>query len=260
MTLVSFSSCNDLFALTPNPKHLQKRQHGDEPIDCLYLVKPIPNLYQTMAFTLAISPSRIPFRSNYWLWLFSVVFAVVWADSFIGTNDMNNWILENILSFLCIGILVFTYQRYQFSDTSYLLFCIYLCLHVYGSKFTYADNPFGYWLQEQLATSRNHYDRIVHFSFGFLLAYPMREMFLMWLKYPAGVAWILPIEITLSVSALYELVEWAVADIFFKAQGVAYLGTQGDVWDAQKDIFLAFSGAILATTIVSIIKRVGNIR
>lgn len=65
----------------------------------------------------------------------------------------------------------------------------------------------------------------------------------------------MPIEITLSVSGFYELIEWAVADVFFKAQGAAYLGTQGDVWDAQKDIFLAFSGAILATTIVSIVKR-----
>jgi putative membrane protein len=103
---------------------------------------------------------------------------------------------------------------------------------------------------------RNHYDRIVHFSFGFLLAYPMRELFLKWVKYPTMVAWVLPIEITLSVSGFYELIEWAVADIFFPSQGDAYLGTQGDIWDAQKDIFLAFLGAILATTIVSLIKKI----
>jgi putative membrane protein len=83
----------------------------------------------------------------------------------------------------------------------------------------------------------------------------MRELFLRWLKYPTLVSWILPIEITLSISAFYELIEWAVADVFFKEQGAAYLGTQGDIWDAQKDIFLAFSGAILATTIVSTLKR-----
>lgn len=73
------------------------------------------------------------------------------------------------------------------------------------------------------------------------------------------VAWVLPIEITLSISALYELIEWAVADVFFKAQGDAYLGTQGDIWDAQKDIFMAFLGAITATTIVSLIKKTFNI-
>ena len=95
--------------------------------------------------------------------------------------------------------------------------------------------------------------------FGFLLAYPMREMFLKWLKYPRWVAWLLPIEITLSVSAFYELIEWSVADLFFKSKGDAYLGTQGDIWDAQKDIFLAFCGAIIATTIVSVVKRIFKI-
>jgi putative membrane protein len=84
----------------------------------------------------------------------------------------------------------------------------------------------------------------------------MREMFLKWFNYPKWVAWALPIEITLSISGLYELIEWAVADIFFREQGAAYLGTQGDIWDAQKDIFLAFSGAIIATSIVSLAKKI----
>lgn len=208
-----------------------------------------------MPFTIAISKTRTAFRHNYWLHLFIIVFLAIWTSTLIGTTDINNWCLENTLTILFLLFLVFSYRKYVFSDTSYLLICIYLCLHVYGSKYTYAENPLGYWLQDVFHTSRNHYDRIVHFSFGFLLAYPMREMFLKWLKYPTLVSWILPIEITLSISAFYELIEWAVADIFFKAQGDAYLGTQGDIWDAQKDIFLAFSGAILATTIVSAIKK-----
>ena len=87
----------------------------------------------------------------------------------------------------------------------------------------------------------------------------MREVFLKWFKFPGWVAWMLPIEITMSVSSLYELIEWAVADIFFPEQGDSYLGLQGDIWDAQKDVFMAFLGAILATTIVSLIKRIGNI-
>lgn len=212
-----------------------------------------------MPFTVAISPSRTPFKNNYWLWIFIASFAVVWINSFAGTTDYNNWMLENTLTFLFVLFLLFTFRKYQFSDLSYLLICVYLCLHVYGSKYTYAENPFGYYLQEVFHTSRNHYDRIVHFSFGFLLAYPMREMFLKWIQYPKMVSWILPIEITLSISAFYELIEWAVADIFFKAQGDAYLGTQGDIWDAQKDIFLAFAGAIIATTIVSTIKKIFNL-
>jgi putative membrane protein len=208
-----------------------------------------------MTFTIAISPNRTPLAKNYWLLSFILVFFAVWISTLIGTTDMNNWLLENTLTFLFVLFLIVTFKKFQFSDLSYMLICVYLCLHVYGAKYTYAENPFGYWLQEQLGTSRNHYDRIVHFSFGFLLAYPMREVFLKWFGYPKLVSWILPIEITLSISAFYELIEWGVADIFFKAQGDAYLGTQGDIWDAQKDIFLAFSGAILATTIVSLVKK-----
>lgn len=208
-----------------------------------------------MTFTLAISNHRTPLKNNTWLKIFIGFFLACWINSYIGNTDTANWFLENTLVFLFLGFIIFTYKKFQFSDLSYLLICVYLCLHVYGSKYTYAENPFGYWLKDYLDLSRNHYDRIVHFSFGFLLAYPMREMFLKWLKFPAWVAWTLPIEITLSISGFYELIEWAVADIFFKAQGDAYLGTQGDIWDAQKDIFLAFSGAIIATTIVTLIKK-----
>ena len=213
-----------------------------------------------MAFTIAISKNRTPLKKNIWLQIFIVFFLTNWANSYIGNTDTANWVLENTLVFLFLGFLAFNYKKFQFSDLSYLLVCVYLCLHVYGSKYTYAENPFGYWLKNALDLSRNHYDRIVHFSFGFLLAYPMREMFLKWLKFPNWVAWTLPIEITLSISAFYELIEWAVADVFFKAQGDAYLGTQGDIWDAQKDIFLAFIGSILATTIVSLVKKALNLR
>ncbi len=208
-----------------------------------------------MSFTIAISNKRVPISKNIWLMTFLSVFSFVFINSFIGTSDIQNWFLENTLTLIFLGFLILTYKRYQFSDLTYLLICVYLCLHVYGAKYTYSENPLGFWLQEVFSTSRNHYDRIVHFSFGFLLAYPMRELFLRWFKYPKMVSWVLPIEITMSISALYELVEWAVADIFFKSHGDAYLGTQGDIWDAQKDIFLAFMGAILATTIVSLIKR-----
>jgi putative membrane protein len=212
-----------------------------------------------MPFSLAISNYRTPYQKNYWLWIFLTVFTSIWVITLIGTNDLNNWFLENTLTVLFMLFLFFSFRKYQFSDLSYLLICVYLCLHVYGSKYTYAENPFGYWLKDYFHFGRNHYDRIVHFSFGFLLAYPMRELFLRWLKYPKTVSWILPIEITLSVSGLYELIEWAVADVFFKAQGDAYLGTQGDIWDAQKDIFMAFMGAILSTTIVSLIKKLFRI-
>jgi putative membrane protein len=212
-----------------------------------------------MPFTVAISDHRTAFSRNPLLWVLMALFFSLWAWTFLNTTDLANWWLENALTILFIIFLLVSYRYYQFSDLSYLLIFAYLSLHVYGATHTYAENPFGYWLKDQLALERNPYDRLVHFSFGFLLAYPMREAFLNWLDFPRWVAWALPIEITLSVSAIYELIEWAVADIFFKEQGAAYLGTQGDVWDAQKDIALAVLGAILATTIVSTVKKVFNL-
>jgi putative membrane protein len=209
-----------------------------------------------MQFSLAISKFRVPFSNNVLLKIELITFLVFWLYTLIKTTDIYNWILENTLVILFLLFLIITHKKYQFSDLTYLLVFIYLCLHVYGAQYTYAENPFGYWLKEKFEMSRNHYDRIVHFSFGFLLAYPMRELFLKWIKFPTWVSWLLPIEITLSISGLYELIEWAVADIFFKEQGVAYLGTQGDIWDAQKDMFLATIGAIIATLIVSSIKRI----
>jgi len=208
-----------------------------------------------MAFSVAASTFRSPILKNYIILIPFVLFLFFWISTFIGTPDINNWILENTLTFLFLGVLIFTFKKYQFSDLSYLLIVVYLALHVYGAKYTYAENPFGYWLKDQFQWQRNHYDRIVHFSFGFLLAYPMRELFLNKFKFPTWVGWILPIEITLSFSGFYELIEWAIADIFFKAQGDAYLGTQGDIWDAQKDIFMATLGAIIATTIVTLVKK-----
>ena len=208
-----------------------------------------------MKFSNAISDFRVPFMNNPLLITMTVLFMALWASTLVGTTDLANWFLENTLVLIALGALGLTYGRMKFSDLSYLLLFVYLCLHVYGAMYTYSENPFGYWLMDTFDLERNHYDRIVHFSFGFLLAYPMRELFLVALKYPPWVGWLLPIEITMSISALYELIEWAVADLFFPAQGLAYLGTQGDIWDAQKDIMLAFTGAILATTLVSLIKN-----
>ncbi len=207
-----------------------------------------------MAFSTAESMHKTPLRQNLWQQGFLLLFIGVWISTLIGTSDLNNWLLENTLPIVFMLLLIITNKRFQFSDLSCLLLCMYLCLHVYGSKYTYAENSFGFWLQEKLHTSRNHYDRIVHFSFGFVLAYPMRELFITCWHLPKRLSWIIPIEITISISGMYELIEWAVADVFFEAQGVAYLGIQGDVWDAQKDMFVAFLGAFIGSSIISLIQ------
>jgi len=208
-----------------------------------------------MVFSTASSPERIPFGKNVLLRSYLVLFLVAWLVTFIWTTDRANWITENTLTALLIGGLCWSHRRFKFSDLSYTLFFIYILLHIYGAMYTYAENPFGYWLKDALNLERNHYDRIVHFSFGFMLAYPMRDYFKNHFGWPNWVCWVLPVEITMSFSAAYELIEWAVADVFFPAQGAAYLGSQGDIWDAQKDMGLAFSGAVLAMLVFSTAKR-----
>lgn len=205
--------------------------------------------------TTANSLIRIPFRQNYWLISYLVVFFALWMSTLIGTTDLYNWVIENTLVVIFLGILTLTFKRFQFSDASYTFIFVYLCLHVYGAKYTYAENPFGYWLKDYFHFERNHYDRIVHFSFGFMLAYPMRDFFLNKMKFPNWVGWLLPVEITLSFSCLYELIEWAVADVLFPEQGAAYLGSQGDIWDAQKDMFMAGCGAVLIMLFVANLRR-----
>lgn len=184
------------------------------------------------------------------------IFLIIWGWTAYDTPDLNNWFLENTLTFLFGGTLILSYKKYRLSDLSYTFIFVYLLLHIYGAKYTYAENPFGFWLQEVFHSSRNHYDRIVHFSFGFMLAYPMRDLFLNTFNFPAKYSWVLPAEITLSFSAMYELIEWAVADVFFPKQGIAYLGSQGDVWDAQKDMGLAFAGAILILLITFVLQKI----
>lgn len=180
------------------------------------------------------------------LFWFGLLFVVVWIDSLVGTTDVKNWLIENTLTVIALLFLVVSYKTYLFSDFSYFLICIFLCLHVYGSKYTYAGNTFGFLLQDLFDSSRNQYDRLVHFSFGFLLYYPMQECFLKWLMYPKRIAFFLPVTVILSLSGLYEIIEWLVADVFFVEQGISYLGTQGDVWDSQKDMAIAFLGAVIA--------------
>ncbi len=183
------------------------------------------------------------------LFWFVLLFGIVWANSLIGTTDIKNWLVENTLTVIALLLLIVLYTKHRFSDFSYLLICIFLCLHVYGSKYTYAENLLGYWLQDVFHSSRNHYDRLVHLSFGLLLYYPMQECLLKWLKIPKRLALRLPVLIILSASGLYEIIEWLVADVFFVEQGISYLGTQGDVWDAQKDMAMAFLGVVLAAVL-----------
>jgi putative membrane protein len=191
---------------------------------------------------------RIP-HSRY-LALLVAIFAVVFAWSAIRPRHPQDWWLENALVFLGIGLLLGLRRRFPFSRISCTCIFLFLCLHELGAHYTYAEVPYQQWFPA-LAGGRNHFDRLVHFLYGLLLAYPIREVFLRVANVRGFWGYFLPLDLTMSTSMLYELIEWGAAEMFGGDLGVAYLGTQGDVWDAHKDMALASLGALIAMLITA---------
>lgn len=185
-------------------------------------------------------------------------FAAVWIWAAINPLFRHDWLLENYLVFIFAPIILFTGRYFKLSNVSYTLITIFMIMHVIGSHYTYSQVPFGNTLQDWFGADRNMYDRLVHFSFGFLLAYPMREVFVRITRAKGFWGYYLPLDITLSFSALYEIIEWLTAANVGSAAGIAFLGAQGDIWDAQKDMLMAGTGAIIAMVIIFIINWVLN--
>lgn len=198
---------------------------------------------------------RPNFRQNRLLIGLAILYTLVWIWAAINPLHTDDWLLENILVIIFIFLLIVIYKKFPLSDLSYILITIFLILHTIGSHYTYAEVPFGFWLDETFNLGRNHYDRIVHFSFGLLLAYPIREVFLRVAHSKGFWAFYLPLDVTLAFSALYEMVEWGAARVFGGELGAAYLGTQGDIWDAQKDMLAATVGAIICMTITALVRK-----
>jgi len=183
-----------------------------------------------------------------------LAFLAVWIWAAINPVFPDDWLLENILVFIFVPLLIVSGIYFRLSDISYTLITLFMIMHVVGSHYTYAEVPFGDTLQDWLGASRNMYDRLVHFSFGFLLAYPIREVFLRLAKVKGFWGFYLPLDVSLSFSGFFEIIEWLVVEISGNAEaGVAFLGAQGDVWDAQKDMLAAGCGALLATIIIAMI-------
>ena len=178
-----------------------------------------------------------------------------WIALAIRPLDRNDWLLENLLIFISVGVLGITYRKFQFSNFSYALILIFLVLHTIGAHYTYAKVPAGFWLKEWLHLNRNHYDRVIHFSFGFLLLFPMRELLMRSAHAHERWAPWLAVAALAALSSFFEIIEAVVAQIVAPELGAAYLGTQGDIWDAQKDMACAFVGAVLAAILTMRIKH-----
>lgn len=174
-----------------------------------------------------------------------------------GMHFPHDWYVEHILVVAVLLILWVVYRKLPLSRLSWTLVFLFLYLHELGAHYTYAKVPYEQWTQSWLGFSindtfgwqRNQFDRLVHFLYGLLLAYPIREIFLSLTNARGFWGYFLPLDVTLSSSALYELIEWAAAEVLAADVGQAYLGTQGDVWDAHKDMTLATCGALVALLI-----------
>jgi putative membrane protein len=175
------------------------------------------------------------------------LFLAVWAACAIGPLSRGDWWLENLLTFIGVPTAVATFCRFRFSDRAYVQATIFLILHAIGGHYTYSRVPLGDWLGHALGLARNHYDRIVHFSFGLLMLRPMREL---GFRNARGLGPVAKLYFSVAGiglwSMFYEILEAAVAEVVAPEAGSAYLGTQGDVWDAQKDMGFALLGALVA--------------
>jgi putative membrane protein len=184
-----------------------------------------------------------------------VIFAGVVVLSGIRPVTVWDWWLENVLVFVGIGVLIGAYKTTPLSDLSYILLFIFLCMHEWGAHYRYAIDPVGEWMKQTFGTVRNDYDRVVHFAFGLLLAYPQREVLIQKTRMRGVWALTMPILTTIGFGAIYELIEVGVAWAGGPEIADAFLGLQGDPWDTHKDLAVALAGASLAMGITGVACR-----
>jgi len=193
--------------------------------------------------------------------LLSLVFIAGFLLLAIDPVDRADWALENVLVLVFAVIMVLSYRNFPLSRISYSLIFIFMILHEVGAHYTYAEVPydsflvshFNFSLNETMGWDRNHFDRLVHFSYGLLLAYPIRELYCRVASATGFWAYFFPLDLTMATSMIFELLEWGAAEYFGGDLGMAFLGTQGDVWDAHKDMALASLGALIAMSITLLI-------
>lgn len=164
--------------------------------------------------------------------------------------DPQNMVVANILPVLFVTLLVGFYPRMQFSCVSYALIAFFLTSHTIGSHYTYEQVPFGIWLENNLNLPRNHFDRIAHFGFGLLMAFPLDELFGKMANLSTRMRWYLVCMTLMGLAAFWEILESWGARILHPEMGLAYLGAQGDIWDPQKDMAATLSGVLIWILII----------
>jgi len=169
----------------------------------------------------------------------------------IGAAEPGTWVLEVFPIFLALPVLIATARRFPLTPLAYRLLFVHALILMLGGHYTYAKVPLGFWAQDALHLGRNHYDRLGHFAQGFVPAIIAREVLLRRSPLQRG-KWLffLVTCVCLAISASYELIEWLAA-LLGGSSADAFLGTQGDVWDTQWDMFMALVGALTALLTLS---------
>lgn len=194
-----------------------------------------------------VRPAALAVHARAPLALLSVLLLVCVATLWAPPAGRASWFLEVGPGLLGIAVLLAVYRRFPMSHLVYWGVFLHTLILIYGGYYTYALNPLGFWVKELLGLSRSHYDRLGHFALGFFPALTIREVLLRRTPLVRG-GWLtfLILSVVLAIAAFWELLEWWVALLAAPEMGTAFLGTQGDVWDAQWDMLLALVGAAVA--------------
>lgn len=183
-----------------------------------------------------------------------IVAVAVWSG--IAPFDRAVWWAEVIPIFAVFAALVITYPRFRFSNLAYFLMSLWLLMHLVGAHYTFANVPFEWGnrlLTPILGEDRNHYDRLAHYIIGFY-SYPMMEWLLRRKLCGTRLAFFFSLFFIMSVAGAYEIIEWQYAVIEGGDAGIEFLGSQGDIWDAQKDILADTLGALTALAVYFVVR------
>ncbi|MFA0568426.1 DUF2238 domain-containing protein [Vibrio gallaecicus] len=198
--------------------------------------------------------THLPIRQNQTLLMLSALYLTVLMFSAISPLSRAVWLAEIIPAIGILFGIFWASTKHTFSKTAYMLMFIWLILHTIGSKYTFSEVPFD-WFNNLIGSERNNFDRVAHFSIG-LYAYPLAE-FLMRKKHcKPTVAVLFSLFAIMSVAAGYEIIEWWYAAIAGGDEGIAFLGSQGDIWDAQKDMLCDTSGALVSLMLLKVQGRI----
>jgi putative membrane protein len=194
-----------------------------------------------------------------------IVCAIVWVACAINPHDFEAWLLEQFAILCALAVLAWcVYHRIHFTTSSQISIALLFIVHTIGTHFTYSLTPYdsflqslaGFSLNDLCGWERNHYDRFVHLLYGVCLALPVAGVLIQRLQISTFTARFLAFHIVVSTSAIYELIEWAAAVLFGGDLGALYLGTQGDIWDAQADIAIAAAGQLVVYAACFVVSKI----